>query len=57
MTAIAADLLLDPPTSTLACAALMKTIRSFATIPEFALEGRGPFDCSAIYARQVWKAE
>jgi subtilisin family serine protease len=57
VTAIAADLLLDPPTSTLNVPALMKTIRGFATIPEFALEGRGPFDCSAIYARQVWKAE
>jgi hypothetical protein len=57
VTAIAADLLLDPPTSGLSVPALMKTIRDFATIPEFALEGRGPFDCSAIYARQVWKSD
>lgn len=52
---LAANLLLDPPTSTLSVPALIKTIRGFATIPEFALEGSGPFDVAAIYARQVWR--
>jgi len=52
---LAANLLLDPPTSHLSVPALIKAIRAMATIPEFALEGSGPFDVSAIYARQVWQ--
>ncbi|MCC6628511.1 MAG: S8 family serine peptidase [Chloroflexi bacterium] len=54
--AIAANLLLDAPTRRLSAAELMQTIRGYATIPEFALERDGPFDCSAIFARQVWRS-
>lgn len=52
--AIVADLLLTTPSQTIP--GLMQTVRGFASIDEATLEATaGPFDCSAIFARQVFQ--
>jgi hypothetical protein len=55
ISAIAANILLDPATSRLSALDLMQTVRNLATISEAELETDGPFDSSAIFARQVWQ--